>query len=83
MNEATCRKCGLCCYAEPEWGRKWPETADACIFLDRKSKLCLVYPMRHKVQTACMTVTEAFEAGHLPADCPYIPEFGKGRESEV
>lgn len=76
--ETLCNKCGRCCYFK-EVG----ETGELrfskvpCQFLDLGSKLCRVYPIRHKVAPWCVEPLKNLENDPcLPTDCPLAQVYG-------
>jgi uncharacterized protein len=76
--ETLCNKCGRCCYFK-EVG----ETGELrfskvpCQFLDLKTKLCRVYPVRHKVAPWCVDPLKNLENDPcLPTDCPLAQVYG-------
>lgn len=71
--EERCRRCGRCCYEKLEYRGEIYYTGTPCEWLDTATRLCAVYPDRHKVRPGCLPLTPFTVArGILPADCPYV-----------
>lgn len=74
--EERCRRCGRCCYEKIEFGGEVFYTDIPCEFLDPQTRLCTVYPSRHRRRPGCAPLTEAhLRRGILPADCPYVADI--------
>lgn len=54
-----------------------------CQFLDRRTRLCTVYPRRRKLNPECLTASEALERRFLPSDCPYAVNWQAQHGSEA
>jgi hypothetical protein len=71
--EARCRRCGRCCYEKVEYAGEVFYTDTPCEHLDPATRLCAVYPRRHRARPGCAPLTpENIRQGILPADCPYV-----------
>lgn len=73
--EATCERCGRCCYEKVEFEGVIYYTDAPCVHLDSETRLCRVYNRRHQQKPDCSPLTPAvLKMGVLPADCPYVKE---------
>jgi hypothetical protein len=71
--EATCRRCGRCCYEKIEYEGEIFYTDVPCEKLDPETHLCTVYEDRHEARPGCVPLTPGnIVKGVLPADCPYV-----------
>lgn len=71
--EERCRRCGRCCYEKVLFEGDVYYTEDPCEHLDPDTRLCTVYPERHRVREGCVPLTpKTIAQGVLPADCPYV-----------
>ncbi|MCY3022673.1 MAG: hypothetical protein NTW87_27150 [Planctomycetota bacterium] len=85
VDEALCRHCGKCCYKKVYVRHDVFITPFPCKFLDVRTSLCTVYPRRHEVNRACLSVPQGLKASAFPADCPYVatlapPDYKPARE---
>lgn len=72
-SEALCRRCGRCCFEKIEFEGEIYYTEDPCPYLDPDTRLCRVYPERHRVKPDCAPLSASvLKAGLLPDDCPYV-----------
>lgn len=70
--EKKCVRCGRCCRIKTTINGKHVAFKDRyCEFLDRDTKLCMVYPMRHAYPVVCLSAEAAAIHGLVPDDCPY------------
>jgi len=71
--EDICLRCGRCCYEKLDYEGEIYYTDVPCEFLDIDSRLCTVYPERHRDRPGCTPLTpDVIRRGILPGDCPYV-----------
>ena len=76
----NCEIKGLCCYHSVivvgKNGQRYNVILKSkpCQFLDLKTKKCLVYKNRYKVNPYCITIKEAIRQNALPVDCLYVKD---------
>jgi uncharacterized cysteine cluster protein YcgN (CxxCxxCC family) len=72
--EATCQRCGLCCFDKSVDRRgRFVTTRTACRHLDIVGRKCRVYEKRLDVGEGCIKLTPEIvaKADWLPEDCAY------------
>jgi hypothetical protein len=72
--EATCLRCGRCCYAKLLIGDQIIYTDTPCAHLDIDTHLCTIYEHRHGVNPDCLSVKQGIRRAVFPADCPYVTD---------
>ena len=45
-----------------------------CEYLSKKTRRCLIYKNRFKINPKCLTVEKALIEGGFPKECPYVKE---------
>ncbi len=71
--EKRCRRCGRCCFEKLEFAGRIYYTDVPCVFLNLRTRHCMVYERRHELCPDCTPLTESVLAlGVLPGDCPYV-----------
>jgi len=71
--ESRCRRCGRCCFEKIDYEGEIYYTATPCPYLDLESRLCQIYPDRHRLKPDCAPLeSKVLIGGMLPADCPYV-----------
>ncbi len=76
--ERLCRRCGGCCYKKYILNGTVFVTTVPCRYFDERTKLCTIYPNRHRINSRCLDVPHGIDLGVFPADCPYVkdvPEY--------
>jgi uncharacterized protein len=82
--DEICRRCGRCCYEKLDLEGEIFYTDEPCEFLDLKTRMCTVYPERHKARPGCAPLTpEHLSMGILPADCPYVEDLPNYRSPRL
>ncbi len=82
--ENRCRRCGRCCYEKLDYQGEIFYTNVPCEKLDPETRLCTVYPERHKARPGCAPITpQVARQGILPADCPYVAEIADYRAPQL
>jgi uncharacterized cysteine cluster protein YcgN (CxxCxxCC family) len=80
--EATCQRCGLCCFEKSVDRRgRFVTTRVPCRHLDIVSRKCRVYDKRLEVGEGCVQLTPEIvaTADWLPAGCAYRAALDTGR----
>jgi len=71
-SKTECKKCGRCCYFKTTVNGVRVFTNKSCLYLNRDTNLCTVYPNRFRAGVGCLPIKEAIENFGVPKDCAFV-----------
>lgn len=73
--DAECGKCGECCREKYDIDGRIYMTVRYCRYWDAATRLCTIFPDRHRLHPACLTRAQAYEKGVFPKTCPIVSDI--------